>query len=60
MNIMINVINMKIEKIRTVSVNEGGQIVIPEDIRKDLGIEKLSYSENRGAVQSKPLTYEIF
>jgi|SRR3989338_2412097 len=26
-------------KIRTVAVNERGQIVIPEDIRKELGIE---------------------
>lgn len=30
---------MNNKKIRTVSVNERGQIVIPEDIRKDLGIE---------------------
>ncbi len=27
------------EKIRTVKVNERGQIVIPEEMRKDLGIE---------------------
>ena len=40
MNILNNVINMKNERIRTVSVNERGQIVIPEDIRKDLGIGK--------------------
>ena len=42
---MINLINMnKIEtkKIRTVKVNERGQIVIPEDIRKDFGIKKSS------------------
>ena len=31
---------IKMEKMRTVSVNERGQIVIPEDIRKDFGIEK--------------------
>ena len=36
---MINKINMKPEqKIRTVKVNERGQIVIPEEIRKDFGI----------------------
>jgi len=29
-------------KIRTVSVNERGQIVIPEDIRKDFGISAAS------------------
>ncbi len=29
---------MKTKRIRTVSVNERGQIVIPEDVRKDLGI----------------------
>ena len=27
-------------KLRTVSVNERGQIVIPEDIRKDFGIDE--------------------
>jgi|SRR3989344_2349164 len=37
---MINMSNAKIRKIRTVSVNERGQIVIPEDIRRDLGITK--------------------
>ena len=31
-----------IKKMRTVSVNDRGQIVIPEDIRKDLGIRKAS------------------
>lgn len=30
--------SMKMKKIRTVSVNERGQLVIPEDIRKDFGI----------------------
>lgn len=30
--------NQKIGKIRTVTVNERGQIVIPEDIRKDMDI----------------------
>ena len=30
------------KKIRTVKVNERGQIVIPEEIRKDLGISKFS------------------
>ena len=35
---MINMNNMKMKKIRTVSVNERGQLVIPEDIRKDFGI----------------------
>lgn len=34
--------NKKTGKIRTVSVNERGQIVIPEDIRKDFGIENSS------------------
>lgn len=34
---MINMINTK--KIRTVNLNERGQIVIPEDVRKDFGIE---------------------
>ena len=29
---------MKMKKIRTVTVNERGQLVIPEDIRKDFGI----------------------
>lgn len=28
-----------IKKLRTVNLNERGQIVIPEDIRKDLGVE---------------------
>ena len=36
--IMNNRINRKAGKIRTVSVNDRGQLVIPEDIRKDLGI----------------------
>lgn len=31
--------NTTIKKIRTVSLNDRGQIVIPEDIRKDFGIE---------------------
>ena len=31
--------NMNVKKIRTVNVNERGQIVIPEDVRKDFGIE---------------------
>lgn len=30
--------DMKLKKIRTVSVNERGQLVIPEDIRKEFGI----------------------
>ena len=30
--------NTNIKKIRTVNLNERGQIVIPEDIRKDFGI----------------------
>ncbi len=34
--------DMKIRKIRTVNVNERGQIVIPEDIRKGFGIAKTS------------------
>jgi len=29
-------------KLRTVSVNERGQVVIPEDVRKDFGIENKS------------------
>ena len=32
----------KYEKIRTVTVNERGQIVIPEDVRKDLHLKKAS------------------
>ena len=32
------IMNDKKSRIRTVNVNERGQIVIPEDIRKDLGI----------------------
>lgn len=32
-------VNKAQEKIRTVKVNERGQFVIPEDMRKDLGIE---------------------
>ena len=35
---MTGMSNMKMKKIRTVSVNERGQLVIPEDIRKDFGI----------------------
>lgn len=30
---------MNIKKLRTVNLNERGQIVIPEDIRADFGIE---------------------
>ncbi|MBI3036015.1 AbrB/MazE/SpoVT family DNA-binding domain-containing protein [Candidatus Woesearchaeota archaeon] len=37
---MINMINANIRKIRTVNLNERGQIVIPEDIRKDFGLDK--------------------
>ena len=33
---------MNIKKIRTVAVNERGQIVIPEDVRNDIGIDKSS------------------
>jgi len=33
---------IKEQKLRTVKVNERGQIVIPEEIRKDLGIKKES------------------
>ncbi|MFH0837580.1 MAG: AbrB/MazE/SpoVT family DNA-binding domain-containing protein [Candidatus Aenigmatarchaeota archaeon] len=33
---------MKNKRIRTVIVNDRGQIVIPEDIRKDLGIGNAS------------------
>ena len=36
---MNSMINEQKGKIRTVTVNERGQIVIPEDIRKDIGIE---------------------
>mgnify|MGYP001566412762 FL=1 len=32
-------INTTIRKLRTVNLNERGQIVIPEDIRKDFGIK---------------------
>ena len=31
-------INSKIKRLRTVNLNERGQIVIPEDIRQDFGI----------------------
>ena len=31
---------MNNKRIRTVTVNERGQIVIPEDVRKDFGIHK--------------------
>ena len=31
--------NKNLKKIRTVNLNERGQIVIPEDIRKDFGIK---------------------
>jgi len=31
--------NINIKKLRTVNLNERGQIVIPEDIRKDFGIK---------------------
>ncbi|HLD49479.1 MAG TPA: AbrB/MazE/SpoVT family DNA-binding domain-containing protein [archaeon] len=34
--------NSTTRKIRTVAMNERGQIVIPEDIRKDFGIESAS------------------
>ena len=36
---MIGMIN-NIKKLRTVKLNERGQIVIPEDIRKDFGINE--------------------
>lgn len=31
--------NTKIKKLRTVNLNERGQMVIPEDIRNDLGLK---------------------
>src|SRR3989344_402230 len=40
--ILINMNETKYEKIRTVTANERGQIVIPEDVRKDLHIKKAS------------------
>lgn len=40
---MIGPNNKKNRKIRTVRVNARGQIVIPEDVRKDLGIVGESY-----------------
>lgn len=43
-------------KIRTVSVNERGQIVIPEDMRKDFGIESnttLVMIERKGEIVIK-------
>ncbi|MEK6888423.1 MAG: AbrB/MazE/SpoVT family DNA-binding domain-containing protein [Candidatus Aenigmatarchaeota archaeon] len=40
MNNQKSVENGKRGRIRTVAVNERGQIVIPEDIRKELGIGK--------------------
>ena len=39
MNNRINVGGGKAAKIRTVTVNDRGQVVIPEDIRSDLGIK---------------------
>ena len=39
MTSMNNHINKNVGKIRTVAVNGRGQLVIPEDIRKDLGIQ---------------------
>ncbi len=36
---MINVIKMNMVKIKTVSMNERGVIVIPEEMREDLGLE---------------------
>lgn len=36
---MINVINMNKPKIKTVAMNERGVIVIPEEMREDLGLE---------------------
>ena len=32
--------SMNSKRIRTVTVNDRGQIVIPEDVRKDFGIDK--------------------
>lgn len=37
---MTNMTNTNIKKLRTVNLNERGQIVIPEDIRKDFGLEE--------------------
>ena len=36
---LIIMTNTNVRKIRTVSLSERGQIVIPEDIRKDFGLE---------------------
>jgi len=47
------------KKIRTVSVNERGQIVIPEDIRKDFGISgetTLVMIERKGEIVLKKET----
>lgn len=38
--IQIKMINMSDTKMRTVNVNERGQLVIPEDIRRDFGIRE--------------------
>ena len=50
-----------IKKIRTVKVNERGQIVIPEEIRNDLGIKESSIlvviEENNEIVLKKNLKF---
>ena len=49
-------INMKYTKIRTVKINDRGQIVIPEDIRKNFDIRKgstLVVMERQGEIVLK-------
>ena len=52
----MNSMNKKETRIRTVSVNERGQIVIPEEIRDDMGIKAnstLVLIENDGEITIK-------
>lgn len=47
---------MNTKKIRTVNLNERGQIVIPEDVRKDFGLDKsttLVLIEKKGEIVLK-------
>ena len=51
----MNKANLK-EKIRTVNISNRGQLVVPEDIRKDMGIEgetTLVLIEKRGEIVIK-------
>lgn len=49
-------IKTHIKKLRTVNLNERGQIVIPEDVRKDFGLDKattLVLIEKKGEIVLK-------